>query len=333
VGYEKTLASTMVSTGGIEDALQVTPAMLYQTDEIDTLLGAINKDRDGRYTSLMGTLLTLYGGSSSLYVPRKKSGGGDKPSVDQPHVTLFGTAIPRNYYRNLSDEMGWNGFLSRTLIVEAEARGRGRKARAIEVPDAVRDVARYWCELRPGGGNLEAWRPRPIEVPTTPAGAAHLEAVRELGDDEHPRAKARDDQAGMTLWSRVAEQASRLALVYACSANHEHPVIDEAAAEWAADFAVAVIRQMLGQIEHYGSGSTDEDEMSKVMRHIRSTKEGVISHSDLLRKMKIKSKRLHELVETLVAREEIEHVEIRETRQKRKGYRVYTERENDNGTA
>jgi hypothetical protein len=270
-------------------------------------------------------LLTLYGGSSSLYVPRKKSGGREKSSIDQPHVTLFGTAIPRNYYRNLSDEMGWNGFLSRTLIIEAESRGRGRKAKAIEVPDSIREIAEFWRDFQPGGGNLAQFHPRPITVPTTPGALEHMEAVRRLGDDEYPRAKARDDQAGMTLWSRVAEQAGRLALVYACSANPRDPVIDEAAAEWATDFAVAVVRQMLSQIEHYGSGSTDEDEMSRIRRYIKSELGGVIDHSVLLRKMKTRSKRLVEMLETLVAREEIEAVEIKRGRKKSRGYKLKTD--------
>ncbi len=41
--------------------------MLFQTDEIDGLLQSINKARDARHESIMGTLLTMYSAANSIY--------------------------------------------------------------------------------------------------------------------------------------------------------------------------------------------------------------------------------------------------------------------------
>ncbi|MGB5323478.1 hypothetical protein [Lutimonas sp.] len=50
----------LASGEGLQDALHLTPTMLFQTDEIDGLLQSISKSRDARYEQLMSTLLTMY---------------------------------------------------------------------------------------------------------------------------------------------------------------------------------------------------------------------------------------------------------------------------------
>ena len=39
--------------------------MIFQTDEIDTMLQSISNSKDARYENLMGTLLTMYTSSAS----------------------------------------------------------------------------------------------------------------------------------------------------------------------------------------------------------------------------------------------------------------------------
>ena len=59
---------------GIQDALFTEPCMLFQTDEIDGMLQSINKAKDARHESIMGTLLTMYSSANSVFPMRRKAG-------------------------------------------------------------------------------------------------------------------------------------------------------------------------------------------------------------------------------------------------------------------
>lgn len=49
----------------------------------------------------------------------------------------------------------------------------------------------------------------------------------------------------MAIWARANEKARRLALIYACSANHQDPRINVDAVRWACEFVEHQTRRML----------------------------------------------------------------------------------------
>lgn len=309
IGGAPALGDSMVSAAGIEDALATQPAMLFQTDEIDSLLLSINKARDERWTLVMQTLLKLYSQASSVYTMRKRSGGMERPAIQQPHLTLLGTAIPELYYQQLSERMLTNGFFARTLVVEADPRPGGREGRAIEVPQHVEAQARWWLEYSPGTGNLEQWHPKPHTVPTTPEAARVLSDLRENADRRWADANRSGSQAGKTLWARLVEHANKLALLWACSENPRQPVIETPAAEWAAVLSEHVVMRMLWQVEQHSAENDDERAMKRILSLLRDAG-GVLRKRDLLRRLKCRSRQLAEWTQTLCERHEVEEVEI-----------------------
>ncbi len=164
VGMVSALGEKFSSGEGIQDALFLTPSMLFQTDEIDGLLQSINKARDARHESIMGTLLTMYSAANSIYPMRRKAGKDAPGVIDQPCLTVYGTAIPTHYYEALSERMLTNGFFARMLIVESGPRALGQEPGIINPPPRVIDTARWWSEFNPGSGNLEAFHPMPLTV-------------------------------------------------------------------------------------------------------------------------------------------------------------------------
>lgn len=322
VGAERAIGDSVVSAAGIEDAIGAMPAMLFQTDEIDALLLSINRGRDERWALVMQTLLKLYSQSSGTYAMRKRAGGHDRPSILNPHLTLLGTAVPKYYYENLSARMLSNGFFARMLIVEAGKRGRGRDGKAIEVPSSISDVARWWQEYRPGGGNLEQWNPRPVEVPRTPQAKEITDDLRAFADNEYAAAQSAENQAACTLWARATEHAQKLALLYACSANHQHPVIDATAAEWGGMLAIHIVRRMLFQVSQLVADSRDESDMKRILAMVANAPEKTISHRRLLWNTKLKARALGELIDTLVASGKLEIVEVKSSTKAGRGYRI-----------
>lgn len=59
IGAAGCLDERFSSGEGIQDALYLSPSMLFQTDEIDGILQSMSKSRDGRHENLMSKLLTM----------------------------------------------------------------------------------------------------------------------------------------------------------------------------------------------------------------------------------------------------------------------------------
>jgi len=245
-GLTDCLGDTFASGEGIEDRLFVTPAVLFQTDEIDGLMAAINRRKDARHESIMNVLLKMYTSANGLYPMRVKA-GKEHAVIDQPCLCIFGTAIPQHYYEALSEKMLTNGFFARMLILESGKRAKGQEARVKDLPGRVHDAARWWAACRPGAnrGNLELWHPVPQVVEQTPDARHVLRDLREYADEEYAKAEDRNDGTAMAIWARANEKARRLALIHACSEDFAAPLIGKPAAQWAWDFVDHQTKRML----------------------------------------------------------------------------------------
>jgi hypothetical protein len=258
-GLTESLGDTFASGEGIEDRLLVHPSVLFQTDEIDGLMTKITLGKDARHEGIMSVLLKMYTSANALYPMRVKV-GKDPGVIDQPHLCVFGTAIPECLYRALSQKMLDNGFFARMLIFETGKRGQGQDAVVCDLPASILETARWWVQFSPGEqrGNLEQWHPVPKVVEYTPEAATLLREFRRRADDQYSAAEARCDPVGMAIWARANEKACRLALAYACSANHLDLRIDAAAVRWATALVEHQTRRMLFMAgEHVSNNEHD----------------------------------------------------------------------------
>jgi hypothetical protein len=273
--------------------------MLFQTDEIDGLLQSINKARDARHENIMGTLLTMYSAANSIYPMRRKAGKEVPGVIDQPCLVVYGTAIPTHYYDSLSERMLTNGFFARMLIVESGPRAIGQEPGIINPPASIIDTARWWSEFNPGSGNLEAFHPQPITVLANEEARGLLAEARRTSETEYANSESRGDPVGTTVWGRVPEQVRKLALLYAVSANHQSPVIDAEAVNWATAFMLHQTRRMLFMAHNHVAENPFHAECLKLVRKLREEPNGQLAHSVLLKRMKIDAKTFQELVTTL----------------------------------
>jgi len=267
IGLSDCLGERFASGEGIQDALFISPSMLFQTDEIDGMLQSINKSRDARHENIMTTLLTFYSSANSVFPMRRKAGKESPGAIDQPCLTIFGTAIPNHYYEALSERMLTNGFFARMIILECGKRGTGQEPTIAEIPDRVVETARWWMDYRPGTGNLENWHPVPAIVHQTDEAKQVLVNARMEAEQEYARAETNNDPVGTTVWGRVSEQSRKLALLYAISENCSNPVIGEEAARWAVSFVLHQTRRMLCMAGRHVSRN-DFDAMAKEMLRV-----------------------------------------------------------------
>jgi hypothetical protein len=306
VGLSSCLGDSFASGEGLQDALFLTPAMLFQTDEIDGLLQAINKSRDGRYEAMMKSLLTFFTSAASKYAMRRKAGQKQAGEIDQPHLVIFGTAIPTHYYAALSERMLTNGLFARMIVVEAGKRPAGRDAKIIVPSERLVATAKWWADYLPGRGNLEKWHPEPKIVDYSAKARAILAETRQLADQAYDEADGRQDEAAKTVWSRVNEQVPKLALIYAVSENHLAPEISAAAVEWASRFILHQTRRMLYMAAlHVADGEFDALCL-KIIQRLRAVPLLEMNHGELLRQMKMRKKDFDDLMATMIERGDVE---------------------------
>jgi hypothetical protein len=267
IGLADCTGERFASGEGIQDALFLSPSMLFQTDEIDGMLQSINKSRDARHENIMTTLLTFYSSANSVYPMRRKAGKESPGSINQPSLVIFGTAIPNHYYEALSERMLTNGFFARMIILECGRRGTGQEPTIAEIPYRVLETARWWNDYRPGEGNLQDWHPIPAVVPHTDEARQILVSARMEAEAEYERAENSNDAVGTTVWGRVSEQSRKLALLYAISQDARSPEIGRGAAAWAVAFVIHQTRRMLCMAGRHVSRN-DFDAMAKEMLRV-----------------------------------------------------------------
>ena len=247
-GLDDCFGEHFASGEGIEDRLLTAPAMLFQTDEIDALVLAIATGHDPRWEGIMSVLLRFYSNTSAIYPMRVKA-GQSAGTIDQPHLCLLGTAIPKNYYQAMSAKMLTNGFFARMIVMESGPRQRGGGKVRLPIPPRLVQTARWWVDFQPGrsGGNLRAWHPEPAWVESAPGSEEALEALRDEADAEYKKAERAGEVATMAVWARAYEKARKLALIYAASECPQNPKVSVAGATWASEFILFLTRQMLAQ--------------------------------------------------------------------------------------
>ena len=310
VGLVNALGEKFASGEGIQDALFLNPAMLFQTDEVDGLLQSINKARDARHENILGTLLTMYSASNSIYPMRRKAGKEPPGVIDQPCMVVYGTAIPTHYYGALSERMLTNGFFARMLIVESGRRSVGQDAGIIDPPPRVIQTAKWWADFCPGTGNLENWHPQPRVVPASEDARTLLTESRLQAEDEYSQAEARGDPVGTTVWGRVHEQTRKLALLHAVSANHTDPVISETAVAWATEFVLHQTRRMLFMAHAHASETEFEKRCKQVIEALTVWREqhgtDWMAYRDLTRRFRWSRHEHEQIREALLDQERIE---------------------------
>lgn len=322
VGLAASLGDKFASGEGIQDALVRTGAMLFQNDEMDGVLRQINLDHENRRESIPNILLTLYTSANDIYPIRVKAGQKETVHVDQPHVTLFGTATPQHFYESLSNRMLTNGFFARLSIIDVGRRGAGQTpGSARNVPDSILEIAQWWADFRPGSGNLENFHPEPREVRFDPDAAQAVEQFRSMTEAEYDRAESSQDEVGRAAWSRTCENAKKLALIYACSENHQEPVIGLSAVEWATAFAMHQTRRQLYLAATYVAENPFHAECLKLLRKLKESG-GQMARRQLMRAMRCKASDFDQIVGTMIQQGDIEVVTIPTRTKPAQGYRV-----------
>jgi len=330
-GLVDCLGDKFASGEGIQDAMSQNPSMLFQNDEMDSVLRQINRDKEGTKESIPATLLTMYTTAGSVFPIRRKAGKEQSGFIDQPNLTLFGTATPKYFYESLSEQMLTNGFFARLMIIDIGRRGDGQRPGSLKaIPERIVETARWWGQFNPGqkagGGNLRPFHPDPKVVPIEPEAARLLDDFRQVTEREYRDGEDRADEVWKAVWARGYENAAKLALLRACSADHENPVIDVPAMDWAMRFADHQMRRQLFLASEHVYRSEFEDHCKQLIRVLREWQarhgEAWMPYWRVSRKLKWSPKLHDEVRQALLNSRELEFQEVATSGRPSKQYRL-----------
>ena len=142
-------------------------------------------------------------------------------------------------------------------------------------------------------------------VEATPQAGEVFDALASTVDAE----LAKPDETGRSLWARAEEKACRLALIYACSANAEKPVIDADAARWACDLSSYLTRRMLYIAHEWVADGVFDARQKRVVRVVRKAG-GKISRSELCRKTQwLTQRERQEVIDNLLETQQLRQEE------------------------
>ncbi len=322
-GQEALIGETIASGEGLEEEILSHKKKFYQTDTVflkysQTLFAEIANGKESRYNNIVAFLLKVYTSADSTIVKRTKVGDSKKnpgPTVcNQPGLILFGTTIPIIFFDALTPTLMLTGLGSRCLFIEGDHRQPYNidAADYQSLPNELIETARWWAEYLPPDqetgkvGNLSHENPTPLELPTTPEADTILNALGERADLSYSQTQ---DPIEQVLWTRVHEIANKLALIYACSADHAvteiGPVIDGPAARWASEFTDWVVRQMMKLVKHNVADSPFAKLALRAENLIRK-RGGVITRSELSTSLRIRPRELDEIIQKMICEEIIE---------------------------
>lgn len=308
----------IASGEGLEDAVLQNRKVLFQPDEVQTMFQNIARGKESRYTNIISALLRLYTTSGGVLTRRtasvKARGKSDVPEmVNLPGLILLGTTIPRGFLATLNETLMTSGLGSRCLFVGCDPRSpRNRNAMPYsKIPQTLIETAKFWTEFQPPDpetgqvGNMADVNPTPLVIPIDGAADSHFSDFSQKVDEKY---NCDSDEISQTLWTRAYENAMKLALLYACSEDPERPRIGLAAAQWSCETTQFIISSMIKISGDHIAENPFHNECQRVRNFLQKSKTKQLNHAALLRKMKIPTKMLREIVETMIEQKEIEQI-------------------------
>jgi len=299
-GLEKYIPmEDLASAAALVNSMTVQPSILLQIDEIGKFLRTTKDEKANPHLAEVATvLMKFFSCANSFYSGKGYAAIDKKKSIVNPHLCLFGVSVPQSVMESISVENMTDGLMSRLLIIEAS----DHNPSAVRYPvfsdpcEELIEELKYWDQYNPGSGNLSGLNtPQPRVLYDGPGvNDMFYEA------EEWYRSQREAGEPGAALWTRAAEKARKLALVYQLSADRESTELSQEATRWALDVVLYLTKRMIFLSRDWVSDSRLGADKNKIVRRLREKGEQTVSR--LLRFMQhLKSTELTALLGDMIA--------------------------------
>ena len=299
----------VTSDAAIEERLAKNPTTLYLWDEIGHMISSIKASGGGNpyLAKIVPLLMKMYSSADSVFVG-KEYASGERRTIDQPCLCLYGTTVPSNLFKGMTSDELRDGFLGRVLVFSSESdpESDDQRAKRQPIPPAIIEHVRFWWLRKPphpeGTGDIMAAKaPSCIEVPTSSKAQARFIAFRKYASAQKQHARLKAD-ATEYLWGRAEENARKIALVVAsgCSFDGIEITIDHA--EYACQLVEWLIECLAENVRDNVADSTIESDKQYLLRIVKAAGPRGLTLSQLGKKSpKFSGRQRTELVDDMVA--------------------------------
>ena len=312
-----TLYGDAASGQAIEDRLLETPVALFNIDEINTLFNQFKAKVPG-VEPYYKVLLSLFTASGSQFVRRAKARDSRNPESDRdkkvqnPSLSIYGSAIPGEFYKSLSSRAIESGLLPRCLIFESNTYHPLQKPATEELPQyvaralhGIADINRY---VRPYD------TPRLEEIPDGPGAEDKRKELIERSELLNRQCTDEGDSNGSAVWCRAMEMVGKLAMIYAVSANPAKPEISPEGLDWGWRLFAHSSRRILEIAENNITDDKYDEFRNRVLDRIVSRGHKGIARSDLTRTLHCDKVPLDRAIDTLLESGQITMTLVGKTR-------------------
>ncbi len=311
-GLKKHLGGNRIASGtGLLRAVHDQPAILFQQDEFGMFLqAAADRRRSPRHiTDILDLMTELYSSSATTFlgpeyaVPDKKG----RKDINQPCLCLYGTTTPVLFWSALKSANVADGSLARFLILKTDedypVGSNGNVIRPIpdELVEAVKAIAEGGSM---GNGNMQGITSGP-ETAIDPMVVPMADTARMTFERLNDQVMAKLRKARETPWSpilaRVWENAAKVALIRAVSANPSSPVIREADAHWAIGMVRYAVNTLIEDVERHVADNQTEQNHKRVLDLVRkSGRKGITKNSLTRRSQFLDMRQRNEIIQALL---------------------------------
>ena len=304
-GLSHLQAEGIKSGSGLVNALVRHPQLLFHIDEYGRYIkSAANQEKNPHIYDVVSKLLILYSSSDSVFESDRYA-DADKggKQIRNPHAIIYGITVPRSLYEGLTGESVTDGFLARSLIFEISEKVKRRIVSHADIPESIIDQAKAWGDWRPGGsGNLGT---EPFIMEYT-SGASEIEVdFLQTENDEIEHLK---DDPCATLWTRTAENAAKLSMLFAASRGQSDLRLDSEAVQWGYGLSEWLTRRMVEIVQGNVGDNPHHQAGLKILKIVKA-RHGRISRRELLKKMNMDAIIFDRVMNTLIERGDLVSVQ------------------------
>ncbi|MDB5388936.1 MAG: Bifunctional primase/polymerase [Planctomycetaceae bacterium] len=263
---------TVASATAIMSALDVSPSMLLQQDEIGKFLEAIKAAKNSPHMAeIIATFLFLYTSSSETYGGKGYADNTKTKPIHNPNLCLYGTGVPDGVWGSLTSESLTDGLVARILFWETPDYFPNPKRfpSQSDPPSELIETIINWGNYCPGIGNMKGQKgqyPQPRRLFDAPQ-VNDLFWEKRLQFTDFQRANT----PGAGLWSRAYEKARKLALIYECSRNFDATEINRDSAEWGLGLSEHLTRRTIQQAKNQVSDNHSQKSINRIRDALRKS--------------------------------------------------------------
>ena len=289
------------SSAGILSVLSESPATLFQLDEIGKMFVLMQNPKAGHLYKIGSELLKLYSSAGGNYTGDAYADTKKIKRISQPHACVYGTSTPDVFWSSLSAENVREGLVGRFLVFDTKGYVEPVKKRPLDIPKHLLERARWWLDFIPGGTSLGNMNSMNYKAITIPFAAGVEDRIDKHVADIHAK-RIKEESIRAAIWSRSAEKAIKLALLFACSRADmcEPGVIEMQDADRGIMLANRLTNRMLEKIEDHVADGEHEAKIKKVLRWIVDgmTQSEFVIKTQFLRDRRERNEIVSHLVET-----------------------------------